>query len=99
MAVIAHHPVVIHLKGIAVGLFTIDQNILAIYSYFVAFVPFNCAAVKGQSRIIERNGPASFWHYDRTKIILVPFKFFVMRKNVSVILAGFLINRNNAFDI
>jgi hypothetical protein len=28
MAVIAHHPVIIHFKSIGVGLFTVDQNII-----------------------------------------------------------------------
>ena len=28
MAVIAHHPVIIHFKGVGIGFFTVDKNIM-----------------------------------------------------------------------
>ena len=45
VAVVAHHPIVVHFKGIAVSFFAVYQNILAIYSHFIALVPLDSSAV------------------------------------------------------
>ena len=38
MAVVAHHPVVIHFEGIAVGFFAVDEYLTVLYLQFIAFV-------------------------------------------------------------
>ena len=45
MAVVAHHPVIVHFKGIAGGLFAIDINIAAFYIDLVVFIYFDGPAV------------------------------------------------------
>lgn len=45
MAVIAHHPVIIHFKGVAVGFGAVDVNIVSAFFQLVVFIQFDGAFV------------------------------------------------------
>jgi len=52
VAVVAHHPVVVHLAGVAVGLFAVDVYLAVLHLEGVVFVGGDETAVEGQ--VVER---------------------------------------------
>ena len=47
VAVVAHHPVVVHLEGVAVGQLTVDVDLVAFRLQVVEFVGVDDALVEG----------------------------------------------------
>jgi len=73
MAVVAHHPVVVHFKGIAVCLFAVDINVASLHFQFIVFVDADATLVNGISQAIKLYGPAFFRDNDWAVVINAPF--------------------------
>ena len=56
VAVITHHPVIIHLKGILVGLFTVDVDAVRLDFQFVAFVSYDATFVDRKIILCQCDG-------------------------------------------
>lgn len=52
VAVIAHHPIVIHFKSVTVGLFAIDKDIVARAVNFVMLINFDGTAVQCERGVV-----------------------------------------------
>ena len=58
VAVVAHHPVVVHIEGIGVGLFTVDVDAVFLDFQFVALIGDDAAFVDGQVVLGQLDGGA-----------------------------------------
>ena len=72
VAVIAHHPIVIHFEGVGVRLFTIDINIMTFDLHFVFLVNRDSATIDREGKAVELHCPATFGYDNRAEIVLVP---------------------------
>ena len=55
VAVVAHHPIIVHFERIFVGFFAVDEDFVALHLEFVAFVNGNATLIQGEFAQIE-------WH-------------------------------------
>src|ERR1700741_1908115 len=51
VAVIAHHPVVVHLKGITIGFYAVDEDVFTVHCQLVMLI-------LGNTAFVEREGHA-----------------------------------------
>src|SRR6185437_3904043 len=72
VAVIAHHPVVVHFKGIAVGFFDVDEDVFAGYLHLIVFVHLDAALVQREGETVELYRPALFGDDDGPEVVDVP---------------------------
>ena len=73
MAIIAHHPVVVHFKGIGVWSYAVDVNVASFYLHFIAFIHLDGTFVYGEGDAGQFNWPTSFRNDDGAVVIGVPF--------------------------
>ena len=72
VAVVAHHPVVIHLKGVGIGWLTIDENLVAFNLQVVKLVGVDDALVERQISGVQSHGDAFLWQHDWSVIVDIP---------------------------
>jgi hypothetical protein len=60
MAVIAHHPVVVHFKGVSIGFFSVYKNIITINFNRIMLINRNGAAIYRKGKAVQLNRPALF---------------------------------------
>ena len=72
MAVVAHHPVIVHGEGVAVGGLSVDKDLAVLDLQVVKFVGMDDALVKGQVFQVEWYGLAFVWNLNGAEIIHVP---------------------------
>ena len=99
VAVIAHHPVIIHFKGIAGGFFTINQNVLTLGFYFVVLVQLDGTAVKVIVESLSGTVQPLFGKYQRAKVIQVPFKVHRYAETSGHPISRRINYRRNAFNV
>ena len=83
VAVVAHHPVVVHIEGIGVGLFTVDVDAVFLDFQFVAFVSNDAAFVDGKVVLGQLDGGAFGRNPYRAVVVAVPFGVKVQRIHLS----------------
>ena len=71
VTVVTHHPVIIHLKGISVGLFTVDVDTVRFDFQFVAFVSYDATFVDRKIILCQRNGGSLGRNPDRAVVVPV----------------------------
>src|SRR5690606_591920 len=96
MAVVAHHPIVIHFEGIALSLLIV--NIVTVSTLFksVAFVYLNRPCIERYRSAVELYRPSLFGNDNRSHIIHIPRKGTLVRKNLiveSLLRRDILLNR------
>ena len=97
VAVVAHHPVVVHIEGIGVGLFTVDVDAVFLDFQFVAFIGNDAAFVDGQVILGQLDGGTFGGNPDWTVVIAVPFGVKVQRIHLSRELSRFDDNITDEF--
>ena len=83
VAVVAHHPVVVHIEGIGVGLFTVDVDAVFLDFQFVALIGDDAAFVDGQVVLGQLDGGAFGRNPYRAVVVAVPFSVKVQRIHLS----------------
>ncbi len=72
MAVVAHHPVVVHLEGVAVGRFSVDEDLVALHFQVVEFISMDDALVERQGVEVEFHRHAFFGDIERSEVVDIP---------------------------
>ena len=72
VAVVAHHPIVIHLKGVGISWLTIDENLVAFNFQVVKLVGVDDALVERQISGVQSHGDAFLWQHDWSVIVDIP---------------------------
>ena len=72
VAVVTHHPVVVHLEGILVGFLAVDVDSVRLDLQFVTFVGHNTALIDRQIVLGQSNGSTFGRYPDRTVVVAVP---------------------------
>ena len=61
VAVVAHHPIVIHLKGVGISWLTVDENLVTFNFQVVKLVGVNDTLVERQIFGVQSHGDAFLW--------------------------------------
>src|SRR5438552_3869736 len=81
MAVIPHHPVIVHFECVGCSLFTIDDDLAVLFLQCVAFIISDNTAVECYVLRRKLNSNSFFGNGHGAKIIPVPLKVYrVVRK-------------------
>ena len=79
MTVVAHHPIVIELKGIAISKLTININMTILNVKAIAFVYLDRTLVDSDVAHREMNSLALLRNPDRTIIVASPTSYGILR--------------------
>ena len=83
MAVVTHHPVVIHFEGIFIGFFTVDIDTVRLHFQLVAFVCHDTTFVDRQVVRSQRNGSSLGRNPDWAVVVAVPLGVKIQRIHLS----------------
>jgi len=84
VAVVTHHPVIVLLKGIGVGLLPVNEHFGTSNLHIVVFIIANDFLVQGDGPRIDGYGGSCFWNINRTKVVVVPWvKVRLLRECIS----------------
>ena len=83
VAVVAHHPIIVHIESIGVGLFTVNVDAVFLDLQLVAFVSNDAAFVYGQVVLVQLDGGAFGGNPDWAVVVAVPFGVKVQRIHLS----------------
>ena len=72
MAVVTHHPVVVHLKGVAVGGLAVDVDLVALPCQVVELVGVNDALLKRYSVDIQLHCNSFLRNIQRPEVVYIP---------------------------
>ena len=72
VAVVAHHPIVVHLESVIVSGLAIDVDLVALYLQVVQLVSVDDALVQRQSVDIQRNRNALLGDVERPEVVDIP---------------------------
>ena len=98
VTIVSHHPIVIHLESILVGLLSVDINLAILYLQVIAFVSMDTTFVNRQ--IIQRqcNRFSFLRNPNRTVVVGRPTSLLIHRIKPSGIIARNIFDRyNNVF--
>ena len=73
VAVVAHHPVIVHFKGILIGFLAVDINTVRLDLQFISFVSDNTTFVDRQVIFSQSDSSTFGGNPDRTVVVTVPF--------------------------
>lgn len=79
MTVVAHHPIVIELKGIAISKLTININLTVLNVEAIAFVYLDRTLVDSDVAHREMNRLALLGNPDRTVVVASPTSYGILR--------------------
>ena len=79
MAVVAHHPVVVHLERIAGGFLAVDEDFAILHLQVVALIYADRTVVDGNVLERELHRGAFLWNPDRTIVVARPSRMGIQR--------------------
>ena len=88
VAVVALHPVVVHLKGIFLSLLAIDEDLTITDLQVVAFIDLNRTLIDGDIIQCKIDGFALFGYPDGTVVIACPMHVTVQRIDLQIVSIG-----------
>ena len=97
VTIVALHPVVVHLKGVLLGLLTIDEDLAIANLQIVGLIHLDRTLVDGDIIQCKLDGFALFGYPDRTIIIACPMLIAIQRIDLEVV--GIGIQRHTLYDV
>ena len=99
MAVVAHHPVVIHFEGVGVTFHPVDVKLTVFDLQRIALVHFDGPLVDVDVVFIQRHGHPLGWDDDRAVIVEVPGIELGVREHIFGIITDRRVIGFDAFDV